>query len=79
MRGKIALAVVLAAALGMVESLSAAARERRVDYRYAPAWQQSATSFPDDNFKTLVGPSGQLLYEYGGRFSHIRLTRVSRL
>lgn len=68
MRGKIALAVVLAAALGMVESLSAAARERRVDYRYAPAWQQSATSFPDDNFKTLVGPSGQLLYEYGGRF-----------
>lgn len=46
---------------------SPAARERRVDYRYAPDWQVATPAFPDDSCKTLVGPQGQLLYDYGGK------------
>ena len=40
-----------------------------VDYRYAPQWHQSCICFPDDSCKTIVGPLGQLLYDYrGGNF-----------
>ncbi len=41
---------------------------RMVDYRYAPQDQVSTTCFPDDTCKTIVGPQGQLLYEFGGKF-----------
>lgn len=44
-----------------------AARPRQVDYRYAPDWHVSTPAFPDDSCKTLVGPLGQLLYDYGGK------------
>ncbi|WEK34539.1 MAG: hypothetical protein P0Y53_18795 [Candidatus Pseudobacter hemicellulosilyticus] len=47
--------------------LSSAGQQRQVDYRYAPAWQASCISFPDDTCKTLVGPEGQLLYHFGGK------------
>lgn len=40
----------------------------RVDYRYAPQFQVSTPAFPDDTCKTLVGPLGQLFYEFGGGF-----------
>jgi len=41
----------------------------QVDYRYAPQWYQTCICFPDDSCKTLVGPLGQLLYDYdGGKF-----------
>lgn len=62
--------IVLLAVSMALSSASAfgAGTERYVDYRYAPAWQESTTAFPDDNFKTLVGPLGQLLYDYGGGF-----------
>jgi hypothetical protein len=42
------------------------AQKQEVDYRYAPQWWQSSICFPDDSCKTLVGPLGQMLYEYGG-------------
>jgi hypothetical protein len=42
------------------------AQKQVVDYRYAPQWWQSCICFPDDSCKTLVGPLGQMLYEYGG-------------
>ena len=45
---------------------TAGGQERRVDYRYAPQWHQSTTALPNDSYKTIVGPQGQLLYEYGG-------------
>lgn len=45
--------------------LASNAKERYVDYRFAPKWAQSTTAFPDDSYKTLVGPQGQLLYEFG--------------
>lgn len=44
----------------------AAAQELAVDYRYAPDWHVSTPALPDDAFKTLVAPYGQLLYDYGG-------------
>lgn len=44
------------------------AQQRYVDYRFAPQWQESTTAFPDDSCKTLVGPLGQLLYDFGGEF-----------
>lgn len=46
---------------------SLSAQHRRVDYRYAPDWQVATPAFPDDSCKTLVGPVGQLLYDYGGK------------
>lgn len=46
---------------------SPAVRTRQVDYRYAPDWQVSTPAFPDDSCKTLVGPQGQLFYDYGGK------------
>lgn len=48
-------------------SLLLAAQNNRVDYRYAPDWHATTPAFPDDSCKTLVGPFGQLLYEYGGK------------
>jgi len=41
------------------------AQLQTVDYRYSPQWHQTCICFPDDNYKTLVGPLGQLLYDYG--------------
>ncbi len=51
-------------------SMSLSAQLQVVDYRYAPQWHQTNICFPDDSCKTLVGPLGQLLYDYGrgGRF-----------
>jgi hypothetical protein len=43
------------------------AQWRTVDYRYAPQWHVSCISYPDDTCKTLVGPLGQLLYDFGGK------------
>lgn len=48
-------------------SLLLPAQDNRVDYRYAPDWHVTTPAFPDDSCKTLVGPFGQLLYEYGGK------------
>jgi len=45
---------------------SVSAQVQVVDYRYAPQWYQSSICFPDDSCKTIVGPLGQLLYDYGG-------------
>lgn len=44
-----------------------AAAQHQVDFRYAPQWHASAISFPDDTCKTLVGPQGQLLYDFGSK------------
>lgn len=44
-----------------------AGQEMVVDYRYAPDWHLSTPALPDDSYKTLVGPQGQLLYDYGGK------------
>ncbi len=51
-------------------SINLSAQLQVVDYRYAPQWHQTNICFPDDSCKTLVGPLGQLLYDYGrgGRF-----------
>ncbi len=38
----------------------------KVDFRYAPDWHLTSICMPDDTSKTLVGPEGQLLYDYGG-------------
>lgn len=38
-----------------------------VDFRYAPDWHVTSICMPDDTFKTLVGPQGQLLYDFGGK------------
>jgi hypothetical protein len=46
-----------------------ATAQMQVDYRYAPTWWQTCTGFPDDSCKTLAGPLGQILYEYGGKYS----------
>lgn len=43
------------------------AQTNYVDYRYAPDWHVTTPAFPDDSCKTLVGPLGQLLYDYGGK------------
>jgi hypothetical protein len=40
------------------------AQKLQVDYRYAPQWWQTCIGLPDDSCKTLVGPLGQLLYEF---------------
>ncbi|GAO43365.1 hypothetical protein [Flavihumibacter petaseus] len=47
--------------------LAGGAQLHSVDYRYAPQWYASCISFPDDTCKTLVGPLGQLLYDFGGK------------
>lgn len=65
-RHLISLCVTIALA---VSSQGLAQTERYVDYRFAPQWHQTTTALPDDSYKTLVGPQGQLLYEHGkGRF-----------
>ena len=38
-----------------------------VDFRYAPDWYVTNICMPDDTFKSLVGPQGQLLYDFGGK------------
>ncbi|KAA8483146.1 hypothetical protein BDE36_3732 [Arcticibacter tournemirensis] len=43
------------------------AQSHTVDYRYAPQWHVSCISFPDDTCKTLVGPLGQVFYDFGSR------------
>ncbi len=47
-------------------NINLSAQLQIVDYRYAPQWHQTSICFPDDGCKTLVGPLGQLLYDYGG-------------
>ncbi|MBQ7180044.1 MAG: hypothetical protein IJR87_01980 [Bacteroidaceae bacterium] len=47
-------------------TLTVNAQQRYVNYRYAPQGHVSTTAFPDDRYKTIVGPQGQLLYEFGG-------------
>jgi len=37
-----------------------------VDFRYAPSWHITNICLPDDAYKTLVGPEGQLFYDFGG-------------
>lgn len=65
---QILLIILLYSALGFASGPDrSAAGARRVDYRYAPDWQVATPAFPDDSCKTLVGPLGQLLYDYGGR------------
>lgn len=39
----------------------------KVDFKYAPDWYVTSICMPDDTFKTLVGPQGQMLYEFGGK------------
>ena len=39
-----------------------------VDFRYAPAWWQTAICLPDDWQKTVVGKEGTLLYDYPGPY-----------
>ena len=38
-----------------------------VDFRYAPDGYVTNICLPDDSCKTLVGPLGQLLYDFGGK------------
>jgi len=38
-----------------------------VDFKYAPDWHVTNICLPDDTFKTLVGPLGQMLYDFGGK------------
>jgi hypothetical protein len=47
------------------------------DFRYAPAWWQTAICLPDDPQKTLVSKEGALLYEYDGNYPGNFRTRVS--
>ena len=49
----------------LAASISAAAENRTVDFRYSPPQWQTAICFPDDPEKTLVDKSGELLYHYG--------------
>lgn len=60
--------IALAAAVSLITVPVCAGNSRHVDYRFAPDWHCSTPAFPDDSFKTLVGPQGQLLYGYGGSF-----------
>ncbi|RIJ50828.1 hypothetical protein D1614_02590 [Maribellus luteus] len=39
----------------------------KVDFRYAPDWHATSICLPDDTSKTLIGPEGQLLYDFGGK------------
>ncbi len=48
-------------------NLDVLAQERlHVDFKYAPDWHVTNICLPDDTFKTLVGPLGQMLYDFGG-------------
>ena len=46
------------------QSGAGAEQAAEIDFRYAPVLQQTAFCFPDDPFKSLVRPSGELLYGY---------------
>lgn len=50
----------------IVSISSLSAQMQRVDYRYAPEWFASCIALPDDTCKTVVGPLGQMLYNFGG-------------
>jgi len=54
-------ALVAAATVGAM----GAADAQGVDFRYAPAWWQTAICMPDDPDKVLVGKEGQLLLDFG--------------
>ncbi len=62
----------------LASAVSSDAQKRYVDYRFAPQWQETTTAFPDDSYKTLVGPQGQLLYDFGGGFFPYSLDRGFR-
>jgi hypothetical protein len=49
---------------GNEENGAPAGQSRDIDFRYAPVLQQTAFCFPDDPYKSLVRPSGELLYGY---------------
>ncbi|MFI5384503.1 MAG: hypothetical protein ACHQ50_00115 [Fimbriimonadales bacterium] len=54
--------------LGVVMACSLIAAQQgklNVDFRYSPAWWQTAICLPDDPEKTLVGKSGELLFDFG--------------
>lgn len=54
--------------ISLITSISFAfAQSQKVDYRYAPEWHVSCISLPDDTCKTVVGPFGQMLYDFGGK------------
>lgn len=54
--------ITIIALLGIISS--AFPQRQEVNYRYAPQWHTTCIALPDDTCKTLVGPLGQLLYEY---------------
>lgn len=58
----------LAFVLAALAIFPAAASDLVADYRFAPQWHCSTPAFPDDSCKTVVGPDGTLLYDYGGPF-----------
>lgn len=39
----------------------------KVDFKYAPDWYVTSICMPDDTFKTVVAPQGQMLYEFGSK------------
>ena len=50
--------------LGALAGFAKSADDWTLDYRYAPAWWQTAICLPDDWQKSLVGKDGELLYDY---------------
>ncbi len=46
------------------QSICLSAQLKEVDYRYAPDWYVTNICFPDDSFKTVVGPLGQMFYGF---------------
>ena len=66
MRQKIIMKTWIIALWLMAGAGTLSAQLQTVDYRFAPQWHQTCICFPDDSCKTLVGPLGQLLYDYGG-------------
>lgn len=49
------------------ENLNVSAQKSlHVDFKYAPDWYVTNICLPDDSLKTLVGPLGQILYDYEG-------------
>jgi len=59
-------AVVALAVLPFVARGEQLAAERRVDFRYALPWWQSAVCLPDDPDKAVVGKESQVLLDWGG-------------
>ncbi|MCG2462367.1 hypothetical protein K8352_16520 [Flavobacteriaceae bacterium F89] len=52
----------------LLSSISAFSQDYlNVDFRYAPNWHVTSICLPDDTYKSLVGPLGQLLYDFGGK------------